>query len=358
MNYGDNSFVYTTETSVQTEPVLTALCFDDVQIVPQYSEVESRKNVSLVPRDFSGNEFKIGDRSLPLPIFASPMDTVVDKTTARILAQAGVSPILHRYCLINKQVKTYQYATFKPGAVVGAAIGATGDYFDRATALYNVGCRFFCIDVAHGHHTHVKRALETLRAKWGDEITIMAGNVATLAAFDDLVSWGANFVRSGIAGGKVCTTKVVTGCGLPTLQTVLDCAASETDGYIVADGGIKNSGDIVKSFAAGADFVMLGSLLSCCEESPGDQRVNAAGEYEKLYRGMASASAQKDWRKSVSGDEGMEMWGPSRGNLKDVVANITAGIRSGLSYSGVDDVNDFYSVATLRQVSSNSTKLR
>ena len=281
------------------------------------------------------------------------MDTVVDAHAARVMAESGVCPFLHRYCSINDQVSNYKEATSTPGAPIGAAIGITRNYEDRAVSLYDAGCRIFCLDVAHGHHELMKEALKNLRHVFGNDIYLMAGNIATREGFEDLVDWGADFVRCGVGGGSVCSTRIVTGHGVPTFQTILDCSASDDSGYIVADGGIRSSGDIIKSFAAGADFVMLGSMLACHDDSPGLTEIRHGTMY-KNYRGMASKDAQIEWRGHASATEGVSSWRPSRGSLKDTIKEIVGGIRSGCSYSGVDRLSDLVNFADFVRVSSNS----
>jgi len=330
------------------------LCFDDVLLVPQYSEIPSRHEINVMITDEDNNPIFIGDRALQLPIFAAPMDTVVDEISAKKFVANGVCPILHRYCTIDEQVETYNRVVETPGAPVGAAVGATGDFEDRSRALYDAGCRFFCVDVAHGHHILVKNAIKKLRDLFGNEIYIMAGNIATLSGFEDVSSWGADFIRCGVGGGSVCSTRLVTGHGIPTLQTVFDCAPSQFTSFIVADGGLKNSGDIVKALAAGADFVMLGSLFAGCEDTPGEKMINDKGQKIKVFRGMASKDAQKDWRGKVSVAEGVTKLRPIEGNISEKVSELVGGIRSGLSYSGVKDIVDLCSHAEFVKVSANS----
>ena len=158
------------------------------------------------------------------------------------------------------------------------------DFVERAIALVNTGVGFLCIDVAHGHHSKMRYALQTLRKTMGDSIHIMAGNVATLEAFNNLADWGADSIRVGIGGGSICSTRIKTGHGMPTLQSIMDCSLSDRDAALVADGGIRNSGDITKALAAGADFVMVGSLLAGTDETPGKtiESGNGAEEYHRL----------------------------------------------------------------------------
>jgi IMP dehydrogenase len=335
----------------------TCLCFDDVLLTPKYSEIDSRHNINLTATDVMGRPFFCNDKKFSLPIFASPMDTVVDEKTAAIFSNAGISPILHRYCTAEQQVVSYKNVINQlhaSAAPVGAAIGAGEFSLNRMIDLYDAGCRFFCVDVAHGHHKMSMLAVSTIKHLY-PECFIMAGNVATLEGFDALANAGADAVRVGIGGGSVCSTRIVTGHGTPTLQSIIDCAESESDAILVADGGIRSTGDMVKSYAAGADFVMLGSMLSCKDESPGEEKIVDGVKY-KNYRGMASASAQKDWRGKVSVTEGVDSWRPVTNSLGDAIATITAGIRSGLSYSGCEKLSDFYANSEFIKVSARSSR--
>jgi len=183
------------------------LCFDDVLLTPQYSEIESRKNVDLSVSGFDEHEAKLTPlhATLKCPIIGSPMDTVISPSAAAVLEDFGGFGVLHRYCTIQESVKMFLETVSKcPGNPVPnimVAIGATGDYLERAHALYEAGCRAFCIDVAHGHHSSMKAALKEMRLKFGDNVHIMTGNVATLEAFNDLADWGSNSIRVGVGGG-------------------------------------------------------------------------------------------------------------------------------------------------------------
>lgn len=335
----------------------TCVCFDDVLLVPKYSEIKSRHDVDLEVTDWEGESIKAGSTSFRLPIFAAPMDTVISRETAIILANKGISPILHRYTSHEQQVRDYKEintALFVDAAPVGASIGTGSMCLNQALALYEAGCRLFCVDVAHGHHEAAIRVVSYLRHLY-DDLFIIAGNVATLEGFDALADAGANAVRVGIGGGSVCSTRIVTGHGLPTFQSVVDCSNSDRDCYIIADGGIRTSGDIVKSLAAGADFVMLGSMLAGKKESPGETKVVDGVTY-KNFRGMASKNAQLDWRGKVSVSEGVDSWRPVSSGLDDCVDDIVAGVRSGLSYSGCDNLGDFYAMSEFVKISQSSVR--
>ena len=304
------------------------LTYDDVLLVPQYSDIRSRSEVSL--HSDLGNKL-----DLNFPVIASPMDTVTEADTASTMSMFGGTAVIHRYNSVEEQVAIAEsMITCDGDTVVGAAVGVTGDFLERAQSLFGVGVDFICVDVAHGHSILMKEALETLRNNLPDDFHIMAGNVATLEGFNDLADWGANSIRCNIGGGSICTTRVQTGHGLPGLETILQCAKSDRDAKIIADGGIKTSGDIVKALAAGADAVMLGSLLAGTDEAPGRVFSTPDGQLRKEYRGMASAAAQNAWRGKVSSLEGVSSSVPYKGSLWGVLDNLDRGMRSGLSYSG------------------------
>ena len=321
----------------------TGITYDDVLLVPQYSDIISRREVNLTTDFGKGIE-------LSLPIIASPMDTVSEADMAGNLNELGGLSIIHRYNTVEEQ--SAMIASLGKKVLVGAAIGVMGDYMDRSRAAIEAGARVICIDVAHGHHVLVKRAIQNIRELVGKDIHIMAGNVATLEGFNDLADWGADSIRCNIGGGSICTTRIQTGHGVPGLETILQCAKSDRDAKIIADGGIKNSGDIVKAFAAGADAVMLGSLLAGTDCSPGTIFKTETGELRKTYRGMASAAAQRDWRGRVSSCEGISSSVPYRGKLTDVIKELERGIRSGLSYSGARSVRELQAKAQWMQQSN------
>jgi len=324
------------------------ITYDDVLLVPQYSDIISRREVNLTTDFGKGIE-------LSLPIIASPMDTVSEADMAGNLGELGGLSIIHRYNTVEEQ--SAMIASLGKKVLVGAAVGVLDDYMDRSRAAIEAGAKVICIDVAHGHHVLVKRALQSIRELVGDDIHIMAGNVATLEGFNDLADWGADSIRCNIGGGSICTTRVQTGHGVPGLETILQCAKSDRGAKIIADGGIKNSGDIVKAFAAGADAVMLGSLLAGTDCSPGTVFKTETGELRKTYRGMASAAAQRDWRGRVSSCEGISSSVPYRGKLADVIKELERGIRSGLSYSGARSVRELQAKAQwLQQSNAGATE--
>ena len=310
-----------------------ALAFEDVLLKPAYSSIVTRADIDLTAS--MGREV-----NLRLPVIASPMDSVMSSIMGQRVYEAGGIGVLHRYQSIGAQCEEASNADGK----VLAAVGVTGDYIERVTALVAVGISGICIDVAHGHHNQVGRALEKLRSICPG-LHIMAGNVATLEAFNHLAARGADSIRVGIGGGSICSTRIQTGHGVPTFQSVLECSESEYDAALVADGGIKTSGDIVKALAAGADAVMLGSLLAGTTETPGAVIKTASGKGMKVYRGMASPEAQLNWRGRYSSNEGVSRTVPFRGPVTNILYELDKGIRSGLSYSGARNIRELQAKA-------------
>jgi len=321
--------------------MLKSLSFDDVLLAPQYSDIISRKEVDISVR-------LDRDLKLDIPIISSPMDTVTESLTAVEMHNQGGLGLIHRYNSVRDQALLVKSCN---GADVGAAVGVSGDYIERTRALLDSGARVICVDIAHGHHSLMRHALKTLRNTFGNSIHIMAGNVATLEAFNDLSDWGADSIRVGIGGGSICSTRIQTGHGVPTLQSILDCSNSDRDSKLIADGGIRTSGDIVKALAAGADAVILGSLLAGTNESPGEN-IYRDGKSFKAYRGMASVEAQIDWRGHTASVEGVSSLVPCKGNLRDVLEGLCTGIRSGFSYSGVRDLLELQARCTFIQQTS------
>jgi len=325
-----------------TDKFRETLSYDDVLLVPQASSINSRKEIAL--------ESRFGKSMLSIPILASPMDTVTGSLMAAAIAQYGGMSVLHRYNTIHEQVlmlKEYLFYTGREGLEspldhIAVAVGMNGDAIERASKLVSMGVKYICIDVAHGHHRMMRDTLKQLRARFGRDIHIIAGNVATKEGFEDLVEWGANSVRVGVGSGSICSTRIQTGHGMPVLQSVLDCASSQHSGqaYIVADGGIRNSGDICKALAAGADYVMVGSLLAGTTESPGEVIMTDRGKV-KTYRGMASKEAQNAWKGTHNSIEGISATVPFRGPVSAVLDELVVGIKSGLSYSGARNLEQF-----------------
>jgi IMP dehydrogenase len=329
--------------------IKTTYTFDDYLLVPQYSDIESRKEVDI------GNWLdQERNMRFSLPIISSPMDTVTEEKMAITLGRMGGLGIVHRYNTINRQVEMAENVLENiPSNKVGFAIGITGDYLERATELIDAGIRILCLDVAHGDHILMERALKTLRDKFGKTPHLMAGNVATLDGFNRVAGWGANSIRIGIGGGSICSTRIQTGHGVPTMESIVDCSNTSYNVAIIADGGIKNSGDIAKALGAKADFAMVGSLLAGTDCTPGEIITTENGNKRKVYRGMASKDAQMDWRGKASSLEGISTTVPYKGSTVEVVEQLENGIRSAFSYSGARTIQEFWSqVRFIRQSNS------
>ena len=340
-----------------------ALSYDDVLLVPQHSTVTSRSEVNI------GNELD-GDMFLSLPIISSPMDTVTEEDMVVAMAEAGGMGVIHRYNSIEEQeaiaIKAFSKlahnlsnpAPIPPtGApMIGAAVGVTDDYLLRTKRLLDCGVSVICVDVAHGHHLLAERALKTLRDAYGDIFHLMAGNVATIEGFNALSDWGADSVRVGVGGGSICSTRIQTGHGVPSFASILDCSETDRSTAIIADGGIKNSGDIVKALAAGADFVMVGSLLAGTDEAPGQLFDAPKGKKYKSYRGMASKDAQMEWRGKTATPEGISTTIPYRGSVSDILDDLRGGITSGFSYSGANNMSELWSKARFVQQTAAGQK--
>ena len=317
-----------------------ALCFDDILLVPQHSEVKSRKDVDA---NMHGYDF---------PIVSSPMDTVTEWQMAVAIANQGGIGLIHRYMSKPDQLIQLDMAlksTYNKHNI-GIAISAL-DVLDSQYIIdaINLGAKWFCIDTANGHGEACIKAAKTFKYYY-PEVKLMAGNVSTAKGFQALSGVDVDAVRVGIGGGATCTTRIVSGHGVPTLQSIIDCYEwkKETNSktLIVADGGIKNSGDIVKAFAAGSDLVMLGSMLAGTDETPGDITNGF-----KHFRGMASAEAQLDWRGEVSVAEGISTMIPCKGPVINIFNEILDGIGSGCSYSGVLTLKELQEQAFYIEVS-------
>ncbi len=247
--------------------------------------------------------------------------------------------------------------------LVGAAIGVVGDYLERAEALIDAGADVLVLDVAHGHADHVLKAIRKLK-KARRSMELVAGNVATFEGAKDLVAAGADGVKVGVGPGAICSTRIVTGSGVPQLTAILESAKiTRLKGVpICADGGIRDSGDITKALAGGASSIMIGSLLAGTDESPGWSIVRGGMKY-KVYRGMASLGAtmgrrQKERSRNDQGDpsevipEGVESTVPYRGSAGEVIHQLAGGLRSGMSYSGAMDLKSFWKRAKFVRISS------
>ncbi|MFH1439130.1 MAG: IMP dehydrogenase [Candidatus Woesearchaeota archaeon] len=254
--------------------------------------------------------------------------------------------------IVKRSKYPYSARDIKGRLLVGAAIGVRGDYIKRAGALLEAETDVIVIDIAHGHSDNVIKVIKELRQQFGD-IQIIAGNVAAAKGCEDLIAAGADCIKVGVGPGSACITRIVTGCGVPQITAVMECAqaASKYDIPIIADGGIKQSGDIVKAIGAGASTVMLGSMLAGTKQAPGEILLRN-GTRIKLYRGMASVDAtlcrqekEKDFnliKKKVQNivPEGIEAVIPYKGDVKDIINQLVGGLRSGMSYVGAKTISE------------------
>lgn len=325
-----------------------ALCFDDILLVPQESDVPSRHSVDL--------SMNVGNIKLDLPIVAAPMDTVCGLDMCIAMSDSGGLGILHRYMSIEEQIRiTVQL--YKAGYNFGVSVGATNGFMSDARKLVGSGAKLVLVDIANGHSKYAAEAVRDLKKEFGNEVHIMAGNVATVEGFKDLAMVGADSIRVGIGGGSACTTRIVSGHGVPTLQSIMDIYYWKKDNTytsIIADGGIRNSGDMIKAFAAGADAVMVGSMLAGTDESPGEVVTDHNGREVKMFRGMASAHAQMDKFGKVSVAEGVSTTVPYKGSVKHILDQVRGGLGSGCSYSGVSTLSELAENAEYVKVTSLS----
>lgn len=321
------------------------LTFDDVLIMPKKSEVRSRKDPSLRSR-LTKTKF------LDTPIISANMDTVTEASMAIAMHKMGGMGIIHRFMNIEKQIFEIEQLKTAGAQIISASIGVNADFKERTASLVKAGVNLLTIDIAHGHSVQMMETLKWLKDAYPD-VEIIAGNLATPDAAIDLIEAGADAIKVGIGPGSMCTTRIITGCGVPQLTAIALCAeAAASYGVpVIADGGIRTSGDMVKAFAAGADSIMLGSMLSGTMETPGDI-VNG----KKQYRGMASKKAQVSWRGDLP--QGMAPEGEStfvsvKGHVSDVLHELMGGIRSGMSYVNATTIAEMREKAQFMEMSAN-----
>ncbi|MGE0615076.1 MAG: guanosine monophosphate reductase [Bacteriovoracia bacterium] len=308
-----------------------SITYDDVLLVPSYNHHESRRVVDISMLD------KTGKLKLGLPLMTANMDTITESAMANFIGGKGGIGVLHRFMTIDKNVEEFKkckHSTF-------VSVGCSEKDLERAATLRDAGANYFCLDVAHAHAKYVGKTLKQLRDLL-PEACIMAGNVATYAGADYLASCGADIIKVGIGGGSVCSTRIKTGFGVPMVTSLLQCA--KVDRSIVADGGIRTSGDIVKALAFGADFVMVGGIFAGTRPTPGETVTDPkTGKLAKQYRGMASREAQEDFMGGMpewKTAEGVATHVPYREDEEVIVADIIGGLRSGLTYGGSNTIRE------------------
>ena len=312
-----------------------ALSFDDISLIPRFNNIPSRKDVDT--------SIQFGNLKLRLPIFSANMDTITGQVMARKMHELGGLGFLHRFCSIEDNrrlylqtiggcnVKEQKYAVISIGVNEG---------LERFQALYEVGARFFCVDIAHGHSKEVGRIIRQIKEAASDSF-VVAGNVCTAEGAEYLVDKGADAIKVGIGPGSVCSTRIKTGFGVPQFTAIQECR--HVNCFIIADGGIKTPGDAVKAFAAGADAIMLGGMLAGTDETPSTDDIEPAPGHPryKTFRGMASKEAQEEFMGSMSDwktSEGVEICVRAKGPIANVIADLMGGIRSGMTYCGANNV--------------------
>lgn len=336
-----------------------ALTYDDIQLVPARSSVLSRQNINL--------QTLVSKRyGLLAPFVASPMDTVCEEEMAFKMFLLGGVGCIHRFMTVEDQVKIISSLTTRIyGSGFGgpyedwgimlddwhaeikqipimAAIGVMESDMNRATALAEAGANIILIDVAHGHHQNVINMVNWCKANLPKHVDVIAGNIATAQAAIDLEEAGADGLRVGIGGGSLCTTRVKTGFGVPNVSCLLEIeAVAKTP--IIADGGIRSSGDIAKALAVGASSVMLGSLLSGTDEAPGQIIETPNGLY-KRYRGAASLETKTVHGQAQRNVEGESAIVPYKGGVRFIVNGLVDGVKSALSYAGASSLDEYFPV--------------
>ena len=322
--------------------------FDDVQIVPQYSDIYSRSNCDI------SNSRLTKSYTIDIPLVSAPMDTVTGVDMALELLDLGGAGFIHRFMSSIEQadcivplVDSVRYKGYdKNKTPICGTIGVTGDYIKRARVLLSIGANVLLLDVAHGHHELVKEALFNLtNLKEEFDFEVIAGNVCTWEGTQDLIEWGADGIRVGVGNGSMCSTRIQTGVGLPSISSIKECVEVGNDYNvpIMADGGIRSPGDVCKALGAGASTVMIGSLLSGTKESPG--QITKVGSWpnevlQKKYRGSASIESKKD-RGENKNVEGVSRYVLYKGKTKRVIEDICDGLRSSMSYVGAKDLEEF-----------------
>ena len=307
-----------------------AFTFDDVLLVPAYNHYESRQHVDTSVTD------RTGRLSLKLPVMTANMDTITESAMANFIGARGGIGVMHRMMSVERNVEEFKRCT-SPAFV---SVGTSEEELVRAEALRDAGASHFVVDVAHGHAKYVGKTLKRLRQLLPNAC-LMAGNVATYAGADFLASVGADIIKVGIGPGSVCTTRIKTGHGVPQLTAIQDCA--RCDRSIVADGGLRYAGDVVKALAFGADFVMIGGMLAGTRPTPGEKLQDASGKWVKGYRGMASREVAEEHHGGIAEwktAEGVAVTVPYREDEEAILADIVGGLRSGLTYAGAKTIKE------------------
>lgn len=314
-----------------------AFDYDDVTLAPRVVS-------TLAHRADASPGVRFGPAELTVPLLGSPMPDVCGTEMCVALGREGALGVLHRFQTIDEQAGSLR-TTLEAGLSVAAAIGVTGDYRARFSALRDAGCRIFCLDTANGAHEQSGRALEWVRERAAD-VFVIAGNVATAEGFRWLEERGADAIRVGIAGGSVCETRTETAVYVPTPYAVAEAASVRVRALIIGDSGVRTPADACKLLALGADAVMVGSALAGTREAPGRVLV-VDGKKHKIMRGAASFSVQAE-HGNLDPDyvEGAETIVAYKGDVVDVLDRYMAGIRSSMSYLNARTLSEYRENAT------------
>lgn len=323
-----------------------AFTFDDVALVPQYNNIPSRTEPCL-------ETWLTKERKIEMPLLASPMDTVISEELAEILIQNGSIPIFHRFISFDLQLKWVQKFTEKTYISCGL------HNIELTQKLLDAGAAGVCIDVAHGHSDRMFRFIQELKKSHPTK-SVIAGNVCSAMAYHDLVNAGADAVKVGVGPGAACTTRIVTGFGVPQFSAIRDCAkvAEKLRVPLIADGGIRTSRDVVLALAAGASTVMIGKLFALTNESAAQKRVSEKdpSKKEAKYRGQASEDFQNEFygglkEKTVA--EGIDFWAPVSGGAQKLIDLLLGGLRSGLTYGGARNIKELQRKAEFVEVTGH-----
>lgn len=321
-----------------------AYTFDEVALVPQFNNIPSRTEPSL-------ETWLTKDRKIQMPLLAANMDSVISEELADVLLANGSIPIFHRFTDFETQakwVKKYQDRVF-------ISCGIQTHTFDEIHRLLDMGALGVCIDVAHGHSNRMFDTIEEIKKKHPTK-DVIAGNVCTSMAYHDLVNAGADAVKVGVGPGSACTTRMVTGFGVPQLSAIYECGqiAEKLRIPLIADGGIRDSRDLVLALAAGASTVMIGKLFALTEESAAPKR-DQNGVRQAKFRGQASEEFQNDFYgalKAKTVAEGIDFWGKVSGKAQILIDNMLGGLRSGLTYGGARSIKELQRKAEFVEVSA------
>jgi IMP dehydrogenase len=318
-------------------PIKEALTFDDVTLVPKYSEI--------LPSEVDTSIKLTNNLKLRIPLLSSAMDTVTESKMAIAIAKAGGLGVIHRNLDIKTQISEIKKVKIKK-LLVGAAVGAGPSEFKRADAILKENIDMIVVDTAHGHTKKVSEIIKFIKKRKNKKTALCAGNIATPEAAKFLLKLGVDIIKVGIGPGSICTTRLVAGIGVPQLSAILTVrnGVKNKNVKIISDGGIKYSGDLAKAFAAGADAVMVGSLFAGTDETPG-KLIRRGGKLFKSFRGMGSVGAmnkgsadryfqskQKDIAKYVP--EGVEGFAKYKGKVEKIIFKLIGGLKSSMGYLG------------------------